>query len=63
MEQKPVNLEESKKRIGEAGISLEGFMPNFYGNVKLNFCNGKYVDANVSYSIKRIISKGETNDS
>jgi len=63
MEQKPVNIEESNKRIDEAGASLDGVMPNFYGNVKLNFYNGKYVDANVSYSIKRTISKGETNES
>jgi len=44
--------DERKKVIIETGKRLASELKDFYGNVQLNICDGKFVNANVNESIK-----------
>jgi len=47
-EEKQVRNEELRK-IGKA---IEKNLPRFYGYIKLNFSNGKYINANVYEDVR-----------
>jgi hypothetical protein len=47
-----VTIEERKKLVNSIGEKIALAMQDFYGNIQFNIQNGKYVNANITESVK-----------